>query len=484
MEKIMFVKSLNGKSRLIMKKKISLLFFGFMVIIACYNTSQAMFAMPQRIPVDRLICNASAYIEENPEDANGYYVLGRIHYLAFSNKTVVLPASDKGENNLPKIPENIKLNYANMDKVDLCNRAYWLTLHSLGIFLPRDEIPELSKEAMEEFVESYKNKVKELQDHNYYRQILIINPDPNELIQHATEAIKNFQKAIEIDPNNGLHHLGLASLLEQYVNYLKEINVKEVPEEISNIILNRARDIYLRAYELSIIDDLKPDRKFPLEGFRAGVSYEAGYAYIRLVGMQKSISALQKATMAEVNQQLTKGLRKHIGGITPIVFSLKENTSPAELIGRNLKVNFDLDGNGQDELWPWVKPSTGILVWNEDGTGRISSGRQLLGSVTWWLFFKDGYHALDCLDDNRDRILSGNELTGISVWFDTNSNGKSEQEEIKSLEELGITSISTESTSTENGWLANKTGIKLKNTQTIPTYDWIAVPIKENQGQP
>jgi len=478
----MFVKSINGKSQLIMKKKISLLFFGFLVIIACYSTSQAMFAMPQRIPVDRLIANASAYIEENPEDAHGYYVLGRIHYLAFSNKTVVLPASDKGENALPKIPENIKLNYANMDKVRLNNRAYQLTLHPSGIFR-RDEIPEIPKETREEFIESYKNKVKELQDHNHYIQILTIIPDPNELIQHVTEAIKNFQKAIEIDPNNGLHHLGLASLLEQYVNYLKEIDVKEVPEEISNIILNRARDIYLKAYELSIIDDLKPDRKFPLEGFMAGISYEAGYAYIRLVGMQKSTSALQKATMAEVNQKLAKGLRKHTGGITPIVFSFKGNTSPAELIGWNLQVNFDLDGNGQDELWSWVKPSTGILVWNEDGTGRISSGRQLFGSVTWWLFFKDGYHALDCLDDNRDRILSGNELTGISVWFDTNSNGKSEQEEIKSLEELGIISISTESTSTENGWPANKTGIKLKNTQTIPTYDWITAPIEESRAR-
>jgi hypothetical protein len=105
----------------------------------------------------------------------------------------------------------------------------------------------------------------------------------------------------------------------------------------------------------------------------------------------------------------------------------------------------------------------------------------MFGSVTWWLFFNDGYHALDCLDDNRDGVLTGSELKGISVWFDINSNGQSEPGEIKSLDELEIISISVKSTGTENGWPTNKTGIKLKTGRTIETYDWIAKPLEESK---
>ena len=45
----------------------------------------------------------------------------------------------------------------------------------------------------------------------------------------------------------------------------------------------------------------------------------------------------------------------------------------------------------------------------------------MFGSVTWWLFFSDGYRALDTLDDNRDGRLTGSELSGIAVWFDRNT---------------------------------------------------------------
>ncbi|MBT3202234.1 MAG: hypothetical protein HN350_20220, partial [Phycisphaerales bacterium] len=55
--------------------------------------------------------------------------------------------------------------------------------------------------------------------------------------------------------------------------------------------------------------------------------------------------------------------------------------------GSGTAVRFDLDGDGRAQSWPWVKPTTGILVWDPSGQGRITSGQQLFGSVTIWMFF-------------------------------------------------------------------------------------------------
>jgi hypothetical protein len=51
----------------------------------------------------------------------------------------------------------------------------------------------------------------------------------------------------------------------------------------------------------------------------------------------------------------------------------------------------------------------------------IRDARQLFGSRTWWIFFRDGYEALSVLDDNRDGQLTGAEMEGIAVWVDRKS---------------------------------------------------------------
>ena len=53
----------------------------------------------------------------------------------------------------------------------------------------------------------------------------------------------------------------------------------------------------------------------------------------------------------------------------------------------------------------------------------LEVGLQLFGSVTWWLFWEDGYAPLAALDDNHDGRLEGAELKGIAIWFDRNGNG-------------------------------------------------------------
>ncbi len=128
------------------------------------------------------------------------------------------------------------------------------------------------------------------------------------------------------------------------------------------------------------------------------------------------------------------------------------------------------------ERWRWVTPKAGILVWDAEGTGRITSGRQLFGSVTWWMFWRDGYEALRALDDDGDGWLRSKELAGIAVWCDRNGNGVSEKGEVKPISAYGIVAIAVGAIGGVDSVLFNPKGVQLRDGNFLPTYDWIAEP--------
>jgi hypothetical protein len=154
----------------------------------------------------------------------------------------------------------------------------------------------------------------------------------------------------------------------------------------------------------------------------------------------------------------------------------------ADLLDSHRQVTFDLDGTGRGQAWPWVKPGTAILVWDPKGTGRIESGRQLFGSVTWWIFWRDGYSALDALDDNRDGWLSGEELKGLAVWVDRNGNGVSDAGEVMSVESMGVDGISARWTATEGSSPINRMGIRLKDGRVVGSWDWVVEPTGQSRS--
>ena len=139
-------------------------------------------------------------------------------------------------------------------------------------------------------------------------------------------------------------------------------------------------------------------------------------------------------------------------------------------------VAFDLDGTGRKQHYGWVRPDTAILVWDGDKTSKVTSGRQLFGSVTWWLFFNNGYQALATLDDNHDGQLSGTELNGLALWFDRNENGISDPGEVIPLSSTPIASIMISGTMQKGNTVFHQNGIRLQNGLTLPTYDWVATP--------
>ncbi|MGN0607181.1 MAG: hypothetical protein ACI4JM_11725, partial [Oscillospiraceae bacterium] len=107
--------------------------------------------------------------------------------------------------------------------------------------------------------------------------------------------------------------------------------------------------------------------------------------------------------------------------------------------------NFDLDKNGFAEKINWTKKD-GFLCLDLNGNGTIDDGGELFGDKTLLAdgtTAKNGFEALAQYDGNGDGVIDENdEIFGsLRVWVDADGNGASGEGEMKTLAELGITSI-------------------------------------------
>ncbi|MCU7806252.1 MAG: hypothetical protein KZQ73_00035 [Candidatus Thiodiazotropha sp. (ex Semelilucina semeliformis)] len=111
-------------------------------------------------------------------------------------------------------------------------------------------------------------------------------------------------------------------------------------------------------------------------------------------------------------------------------------------------VRFDHNNDGIKTATGWVKPDDGLLVRDINGNGSIDSGRELFGDNTLLNngeLAQDGFMALSDLDANGDaRIdVQDAQFTDLKIWQDINQDGVSQSNELHSLSDLGIESIST-----------------------------------------
>ena len=128
--------------------------------------------------------------------------------------------------------------------------------------------------------------------------------------------------------------------------------------------------------------------------------------------------------------------------MTPIAVPLRDGLVARDLEDRDAAVAFDADGSGLNRPWTWVTKDAGWLVYDPKGRGEITSGLQLFGNVTFWLFWENGYHALASLDDDGDGELTGDELKGLAIWHDAGHLGVCDPGEVKPLSAYGIVAVS------------------------------------------
>jgi hypothetical protein len=134
---------------------------------------------------------------------------------------------------------------------------------------------------------------------------------------------------------------------------------------------------------------------------------------------------------------------------TPIVLDL--NGDGVKTLAVDAGVRFDLLADGQALQTGWVSAQDGLLVRDRNADGTINNGAELFGSSTVLADgsrANDGYQALAELDSNHDGVISQADTAygELGVWVDGNSDGLSQSAEIHSLSEMGITQVSTQTT--------------------------------------
>jgi hypothetical protein len=133
------------------------------------------------------------------------------------------------------------------------------------------------------------------------------------------------------------------------------------------------------------------------------------------------------------------------GTKTPIALDL--NGDGIRTLSLAAGVQFDISADGNAVHTGWVSSTDGLLVMDRNADGSINDGSELFGSATTLsdgTKAADGYAALSELDTNLDGIVSGADagFAKLQVWVDANSDGVSSAGELKSLDAMGITSIS------------------------------------------
>ena len=399
-------------------RKASPIIIAILLVILIATPTYTMWARPTSVPIERLLKNINSYIRKNPKDAQGYYVRGRLHSLAYATGTRQMEMYETGSDKLPQFP------------------SYE------SIFVKRSGNFQLSKESR----------------------------------QHLLESIRDYQRATILAPNDAMSFLGLGWVLEDGAPFADKVDAfpKERPRTNWQ---DKAIAMYRQAYKLTAAGDLKLDGLGP--GAHAAISYEAGESILRLL-RNRNLTTAERAEITQIEKTIAE-LEKKPRAITPIIFPLTEPGSLESLLTYHQPVRFDLAGDGKASLWPWIKPNAGILVWDPKHTGRITSGRQLFGSVTWWISWTNGYQPLAMLDNNGDEWLSGKELIGLAVWVDANSNGVSEAGEVRTLQNFGVTRVAVKYTGNIANTPFNANGIQLRDGQFLPTYDWTPEEIKQSR---
>lgn len=418
------------------------------LIAAVAVPATAMFMrLHEPVPVDRLIENVGAYVEDNPDDAEGHYTLGRIHSLAYAKMAFELPQTDGagGPDEVVVAPvEVINERIPNMDEPA-----------KLPWFEPYDSV-QVGKARFEDAL-------------TYPR----VSALPDEGRRHLEASLAEYAKAVEMAPDEALYWLGYGWMLEELAEQTDAAVTRPAADEITRPAdSEELRDRAARAYNHALTLDFQKDDQVDTEKADVPVGVEAADNLLRLI-KRDGVSEAEQPHIARIEKQLAE-IKARPLGITPIVFAANSRDL-ADLIDPHARVAFDLAADGLGREWPWVTPDAALLVWDPNGVGSITSGTQLVGGRTWNMFWPDGYAALAALDDDRDGELRGKELQGLAAWFDRDGNGVSTQGEVVSLATLGVAALSTagESHGREDvaAWQPN--GVTFHDGRVLPTWDWL-----------
>ncbi len=175
--------------------------------VVCLGRGGSLFPYAWYVPFDRLIANTEAFIREHPSDPQGYYTLGRMHYFTFLNRVPFVPT--RKPDAFP--PDNVAADWQTVEQWPGADsllstlrdeEAHRLVLDAWG-YPTRADVPS---SMLLEFDNEVWRKWQELQREGWKPEYL----DTDKVLAHAGAAVDSFERALDLDPENGLYYLSLA----------------------------------------------------------------------------------------------------------------------------------------------------------------------------------------------------------------------------------------------------------------------------------
>ncbi|QGG89151.1 tandem-95 repeat protein [Agrobacterium sp. MA01] len=147
-------------------------------------------------------------------------------------------------------------------------------------------------------------------------------------------------------------------------------------------------------------------------------------------------------------------------GADPIILDLDKNGFAFSSIDNG--VSFDINADGKTDQIAWTSDD-GILAFDVDGNGLIDNGSEIFTPDFNGGKFASGVAALASLDSNGDGKIDSSDdaFSKLKIWVDANNNGISDEGELSSLFDNGVTSISLTTDNTggqEDGQTVFSTG--------------------------
>ena len=322
-----------------------------------------------KIPVDRLVKNLETLVNAKPKDVRLRFNLARVHAMAFASKT-----------------RETRVQKDHFNSTIKAERGAWFGYEPRHIPFQLIQTKDAAK------LKAAK--------------------------AHLQLALRRYQEVLELDPKHLSANLGYGWCLQQagkkkeaIAQYRKTIEVgwedeKPLPRDENDL------------------DEPPIARTLPFRGpgWYSVVAETSGYL-TPLLDPEKDREELatlkERVAMSRIDR-----------AITPIALPLSDGLEVADLTDLKARVPFDADGSGEKGNWSWITRDAAWLVYDQKGDGQVASALQLFGSVTFWLFWNNGYEALATLDDNADGRLSGEELQHLALWRDANGKGVRDNGEI------------------------------------------------------
>ncbi|WP_292045757.1 MULTISPECIES: calcium-binding protein [unclassified Brevundimonas] len=137
------------------------------------------------------------------------------------------------------------------------------------------------------------------------------------------------------------------------------------------------------------------------------------------------------------------------GGVMPIVFDL--SGEGLELTGVESSNVVSRLASGQYARTSWVGPTNGILAFDRNGDGQINNLAEI-SFVQDREGAKTDLEGLQAWDTNGDGKLNALDAgwSNLKMWVDRNQNGRSTEQELRTLEQVGITEIDLKGVATGN----------------------------------